>query len=211
MLSLLFLSASLQISVLPESLSKAWGLWPTPSSFRHRLEGEKIEGKTLNLDLWYEDFSATKTGQPTDALFCRIAHILIYGRHLDRSKASLSPLKLAFEKLKEIDEVKLTFFSVHYDNEPHSPQWAKKTDSSTPSQLRVVWERKERIIPYLSYSIRRGEWATVSGILKTYPQLTMEDFQNKACGQVLKLAPNLKANFKEISTYWENLRKGQSQ
>lgn len=201
-LSLVILGASLQVAQVSDNL---WGLWPVAPQMRHRLEGQKVSDKTLMLDLWYEDFSATKTAQPTDQLFCRIAHILMYGRHVDRSKTTVAPLKTAFERYKAVDAIKLTFFSVLYNNKPRPPEWTK---AAPQNQLRVVWDRDERIIPYLSYSISRGEWTTLSGILKTYPQLSFEDFQNKACAQVLKLAPNLRANFKEISRYWDSVRKG---
>lgn len=165
------------------------------------------------MDLWYEDSSVTRTGKPTDSLFCRISHMMIFGRHRERSRSRTLPLDVAFSQLPEINDVKLTFFTVYFTNKPLPPEWAPKpgivSSSSTPNgKLRVVWAREEKVIPYLTYTMSRGEWKTVANLVKTVENMGFEDYQDKLCPNVLKLAPSLKANFKAIESHLQSEKEG---
>lgn len=211
---LLLGSPSLSSQTIPSEITRAFAPFTVGPGLRHRLERLEVKDKILSIDLWYEDSSVTKTGEPTDTLFCKIAHTLIYGRHLDRSKKSTLPIEEAFSKLSEITAVKLNFFTVYMTNKPFSPIWDKKpTQTSEPSaskasQLRVVWAREETVIPYLSYQVTRGEWSTLSKLVKSKGQVNFEDFQDQLCGTVLKFSPGLRANYKEIQAALAKQRAG---
>ncbi len=197
---------------VPSGVQNAFGLFAVQSNLRHRFEGFEIKGKTLELNLWYEDSSVTKTGQPSDTLFCRIANILTMGRHKDPSSNTRLPLDVAFSEMPSIDEVRLNFFAVFYSNKALPPEWATKpgVQSAGPqdAKLRVVWSREEKIVPYLSYSISRGEWKSLARLLTPQGHIATEDFQAKFCGNVLKIAPNLRANFKDIQLVLTGSRSG---
>lgn len=209
----IFLSTILNAQNIPSDIVRAFSPFTVSAGLRHRLERLEVKDKILNIDLWYEDSSVTKTGEPSDSLFCKIAHTLIYGRHLDRSKKSQLPIEEAFSKLSDITAVKLNFFTVYMTNKPFSPTWDKKpTESQTPSasKLRVVWAREETVIPYLSYQVTRGEWSTLNKLVKTKGQINFEDFQDQLCGSVLKFSPGLRANYKEIQAALAKQRSGSS-
>lgn len=197
-------------------VDEAFSLFSVNPAYRHRFEKAEIIDKVLEMNLWYEDASVTRSGQPTDNLFCRISHMLIYGRHKERSKSKTPALQTAFDQLSDITGAKLNFFTVFYTNKPLPPEWAPKPGivSSTSNQqgkLRVVWAREEKVIPYLSYTVSRGEWKTLANLVKTHEPLNFEDYRDKLCPSVLKLAPNLKANFKAIESYIKSTKAGVSE
>lgn len=196
-------SSPIQSDPVPENIQKAFSLFAVQAPYRHRFEKFNLQNKRLEMDLWYEDASVTKRGEPTDALFCKISHILIYGRHKSRTANRSPALTSAFQEIPDMESAKLTFFSVFYTNKPQPA-------GTNPSKLRVIWSREEQIIPYLTYSISRGEWKTLSTVLKNTPNPSFEDYQNKLCANVLKVAPNLKANFKAIQDYLAKTRGGES-
>jgi len=188
---------------VPESIQKAFSIFAVHPGLRNRFEKFEILNKGLEINLWYEDASVTKRGEPTDALFCRISHMLIFGRHKDRTANRALPLNLAFSSLPNIETAKLTFFAVYFTNKPQPA-------TERPTKLRVVWSREEKIIPYLTYSISRGEWKTLGNLLKAYSNSSFEEYQDKLCPNVLKVAPNLRANFKDIQNYLATARGGES-
>lgn len=206
---LLPFTASAEIS---ETVKNAFGLFAIQPPLRHRFEGYEQKGTSLDLNLWYEDASVTKTGQPTDSVFCRIAHILTQGRHKDPTRQTRLPLDVVYSEMASLSEVRLNFFAVMYTNKPLPPEWAQKPgiQSSGPddAKLRVVWTREEKVIPYLSYSISRDEWKSLASLLRPLGPMTFENFQSKACSDVLRIAPHLRANFKDIQLVLNQTRIG---
>jgi len=182
----------------PESIQKLFAPFAIQKSLRNRFEGIEVKGKSLELKLWYEDSSVTKTGEPADEVICRAVHTLIYGRHRDRNQNRAWPLTEAFAAIPQAETASIQFFAVLYTNKPHPP--------TNASQLRVMWEREEKIIPYLSYEISKSEWLSLSKLLKAYPALNHEEFQKKLCSDVVRRAPHVKANFKELQSALKEAR-----
>jgi hypothetical protein len=203
---------------IPDEVKKAFAPFAVKNQFRHRfedLELKSIDGKkTLLINVWYESSAVTKTGKPDTQVFCRIAHMAIFGRHLDRSRSKELPLALAFQKIADLDQVRINFFAQILTNKPLPPSWAQKpvataSQASDPNaKLRVIWGREERLINYLSYAIQRGEWKTMSSLFKQSAQTNHENFENEFCPSVLKIAPNLRANFTEINKVLSESRSG---
>lgn len=204
---------------IPDEIKKAFAPFAVKQQFRHRfedLEIKSIDGKkTLLVNVWYESSAVTKTGKPDTQLFCRIAHMTIFGRHLDRSRSKELPLATAFRKIPDLEQVRVNFFTQFLTNKPLPPSWAQKpvataTQSSDPNaKLRVIWGREEKLINYLSYSVQRGEWKTISTLFKESTQTNHEDFENNFCPSVLKIAPNLRANFTEINKFLSDSKSGE--
>ncbi len=189
------------VASLPE-YEKIWGLSPVKPFLRHRFEGvfqSNLEGRNgVDLRFWYEDSSVTKGSKPNSQIFCRIAHSLIFGRTRLRSKAQKLPIGTVFGSSKA-DYVRATFFAAIFRNRAN----AANTDSLPPSPTeptpRVRWTREELITPYLSYTITRSEWETLSKILKSVRDQSFESFRDSLCEPVLRLAPNLRANFEGLA------------
>ena len=203
---------------IPAEVKSAYAPWTVKPPFRNRFEDFEVKTldgkKTLLINIWYETASVTKTGKPDSALFCRIVHTTIFGRHLDRSRSRGLPINLAFDLLTDLSAVRVNFFTQYLTNKPLPPEWAQKPIASATkavddnARLRVVWGREEKIINYLSYSIERGEWQTLRGLIKTSSNINHEDFANNLCPSVLKIAPNIRSNFTEIQNELTKARSG---
>jgi hypothetical protein len=197
-----------------DSLFKIFSPSPVHSSYRHRFESAQVKDKKLELRLWYEDSSVTRTGQPTDEIFCKIAHTLIFGRHRSREGLKTFAIADAFKKQSSLQSIELAFFSVYYTNKPMPPEWDKKPQvvkgDSGPaaSKLRVVWAREEKAMTYLTYSLSRGEWGTLAAILQGQETMNFDRFRDEACGRVLQIAPNLRANYRDVQIHLESQRSG---
>lgn len=168
---------------------------------RHRFEGARLREAALELRVWFEDSSVTKGGAPSSSIFCRIAHSLIFGAYVLRSKNSTLPLEAAFSSRAELKSVTMTYFAVLYKNQPNLRlEGTRSSDQdATHSPLRVTWEREEQIIPFLSLTISRAEWTTLSSRLKKYRDLNLTSFKESACESILRITPNLRANFSALT------------
>jgi len=203
---------------IPAEVKSAFAPWTVKPPFRNRFEDFEIKSidgkKTLLVNVWYETASVTKTGKPDSALFCRIVHTTIFGRHLDRSRARGLPISLAFERIPDLSAVRVNFFTQYLTNKPLPPEWAQKPVASATkavddtARLRVIWGREEKILNYLSYSMERGEWQTLRGLIKPSSNTNHEDFANNLCPSVLKIAPNIRSNFTEIQNELIKARSG---
>jgi len=212
------LISCINAQTIPDEVRKAFAPFAVKSQFRHRfedLELKAIDGKkTLVINVWYESSAVTKTGKPDTQLFCRIAHMAIFGRHLDRSRSKELPLAMAFQRIPDLDQVRINFFTQFLTNKPLPPSWAQKPTATASqaadpnSKLRVIWGREEKVINYLSYSVQRGEWKTMASLFKQSTQVNHETFENEFCPSVLKIAPSLRANFTEINKFLSESRSG---
>lgn len=181
-----------------EQQENQWGLFSLNPVLRHSLERASLNDGRLELRVWYEDTAITKGGTPGGTIFCRIAHSLIYGGYRLRSKQTSLPIDSAFNSSKALKSVSLTFFSVTYRNKPRgSSDVATLQDAPSPRSepLRVHWTREEAIVPYLTLTISRQEWASVSSIVKKSRPQNFKSFRDSLCEPVLRITPNLKANF----------------
>lgn len=184
-------------------LEKRWGLSPLKESYQHKAEGLQLisEGKSKRLEVrvWYEDPSVTQNRLPDRGLYCRLMHSFVYGRSVLRSKATELPPDLAFSSFPKLSEIRFIFFALKYSNQPTSPYWDKRPDPPPASidpdaKLRVQWIRQEEIIPYLSLSVGRQEWNSVSSKLQGRPYYSYSEFVREVCEDLYRLLPNLRSN-----------------
>jgi hypothetical protein len=179
-----------------------WGMSSLKNSLRHPLEKATYSDGKLELRVWYEDSSVTKGGAPGGTIFCRIAHSLIYGAYQLRSKEITVPIEAAFSSNKELKSVTMSYFAVVYRNRPNTPSIEANRLLSNPHgvlPLRVVWTREEQVVPYLSYSISRQEWASLSAVIRNARAQNFQVFRDSLCESVVKISPNLKANFQALT------------
>lgn len=187
------------ISKTPEDLepiASFWGLSPLRPALQHRHEGlERKDSKHLEARVWYEDYSVRTATPSSKNLLCRFAYTFVYGRDRPRSKVTTPALERVFSALPDVQSVKLTFFTVTYTNKPFPPR--------ENSKLRVVWQREEKITPYLSASLTRKEWETLRARLRNYVDRDYETFKAEACDTTLSGFLNLRSDFKALKAISE--------
>lgn len=183
-----------------QNLEDAWGLFSTNPHLRHRFEGitwsdSSVSQKHLIMRVWNPTSSVTmeeKDEHKEDHernLTCRIAHILVFGRHQLRTKNPLPPISYAFQELSELEDVTLIF----YDTSLHAVASTNSSPTPTSTEPRVVWSRKEDVQPYLSYVITRSEWRSLQPTLNSLKTQNFEKFRDGICVTILQIAPNVKA------------------
>lgn len=177
----------------PSPLETAWGISPLQPNLRHSLEGiglkktkNEKDGRTLEVRVWYEDYAINHGQEPSKALYCKLAHSLVFGRNRVRTNTGGFPLDHAFLQYPNANRVEFTFFKVIYDNKPVSPE--KKP-------LRVSWKREEKVIPYLKVGVSKKEWEALKGFLKKRKNIPFEDFKSELCDPVLNFLPDIRADF----------------
>lgn len=204
----LFLTSSLKGADL-QSLERRWGLSSLSERTQHPLEKIEIQnlpsgkGKKMRVTSWYEDRSVTNFEEPSNRLYCRFMHNFLFGRAQLRKEVRTFPIDLAFAADPQIQELEFQYFAVVYRNKPSSPYWDKVPNAppagvDPEAQLRVLWTREENVVPYLSVSITREQWRSVSAVLRERPFYSASAFEREACDSMYRLIPRVKANFSEL-------------
>lgn len=190
-----------------KGLERIWGLSPLNSEFRHRLEGIKIKEmprskrERMEVATWYEDLTVTEASPPDQRLFCRFMHSFVFGRAVVRNKAGALPPTIAFDRFRNLGSIRFSYIAVIYNNKPSSPFWDKRPTAPRiqqgpeGSKLRVVWDREEKVIPYLSIDVNRNEWRKAAKYLAGRPYYNFDSFPDKVCGTLFKIMPRVRSNF----------------
>lgn len=193
-----------------QSLETSWGLSSLQTTIQHPLEGLKLrdlkgsEKKELEVSTWYEDLSITQASPPDQRLFCRFMHNFLYGRAKLRQSSSQMPPQTAFSEMKELEKIRFNYIAVLYRNKPYPPSWTNKPEPppmaiDPKAQLRVLWTREEKVIPYLSLEVTRNEWSNAMRYFAKKPYYSFSEFRNEACTEAYRLMPSVKSNFAGLS------------
>jgi hypothetical protein len=186
------------------SLENYWALSSLHPERRHRLEGVRKKDKTLEVSIWYEDSVVTKNVIPDREIFCRFLHAFLYGKNTPRQARLEWPPAIAFRENPDVQEIEFSFFTVRHQNKPSSPFWEKKPQEGPEAsphggaQLRVVWTREERAIPFIRVKVSRAEWMSLSEILKSNPSLGFSAFNQNLCAAVHSFLPRLSSSFSDL-------------
>lgn len=191
-------------------LERKWGITSLKPAQQHPLEKIEIlparkgqKGRRIRVASWYEDRSITNFEEPGNALYCRFMHNFIYGRAHLREGVQQLPLDLAFSIDPSIQEVEFQYFALVMRNKPSSPYWDRVPNAppkgvDPKAQLRVLWTREEKAIPYLSVQITRDQWRGVSQVLRDRPYYSYSAFEREACDSLFRLIPKVKASFQDL-------------
>lgn len=187
-----------------KDLENYWALSSLHKERRHPLEGVRKKGKILETSVWYEDSVVTKNIIPDQEIFCRFLHAFLYGKNTPRQSREELPPARAFRENSDIDEIDFSFFALLHQNKPSSPYWqqtpeeAKKSDASSPAQLRVIWTREERAVPFIRLKVNRSEWMSISEILKSKPTMGFTAFNKELCASIHPFLPRLSSSFADL-------------